>query len=429
MHALLIVVSWLFVFTPVFAQPPSSGLVVSLTADRDTAYVNEQILLTLEVQLPAVAFSLTGTEPAVEGAEVISVNKQTSTRVVNDVPIKTVRTVYALFASAEATLTVSAQRFQAVLPISATNSISGSSNRNPKISAQSDPLTLQIAAAPVAASGFWFAAQDVKITSEWSASSRDVRAGEPVNRHISVQVKGQRVKAIPALDMRAPDGLRLYPDLPEPENTLSSSGINSARVQSTAVIAPVAGSYSMPEMSLEWWDINRREWRVATLAEEEFVFSASEWTQATSEQHNWKRERVYYMTALALITGVALAGVAASALLWARVRRLTGKRASAAVTERRAWALLIGEIRRGDAVSIRQALLQWARQRWPAEQLHRLDQVARKYPDDPQLILALDAEIYGSAQQADRSALKAVLKSIRRAGKPSADRLARLYPV
>ncbi len=431
MVRVLLFIGMLYSSVFVHAQTPAAVMSVKLTSDRSTAYVDEQVLLTLEVQVSASAFSLTGTEPEVDGAEIVSIDKHTRTQELDGIQVNVVTTVYALFASTEASLSIPPQRFQAVLPVS---SLNGDAAGNPVIMAESDPLTLKVIAAPVTADRLWFAAQDVALSAEWSVDSMQVEAGEPVNRVVKVKVQGQRVKAIPPLVMPASHGLRSYPGLPDLQSAIAPEGIGGVRIQTMTLVAPVSGIYAMPELTLDWWDITRREWRVATLPAAEFGFIESELSAAQMDRHRWLLHRRYYRVALAIACFVAIAGIAISALLWLRLTRTRGAQNvgrggfARATGERHSWSLLQRQIKRGNAVSIRHALLQWADRHWPGEQVMRLEQIAEKCSENPHSILALDAEIYGCAQPHDRRALKVAVKTLRRKQRAKTHRLPPLYP-
>jgi hypothetical protein len=111
----------------------------------------------------------------------------------------------------------------------------------------------------------WLPARDVQITEEWSNEPDRIKAGQPLTRRIKVSALGQLETQIPVIATPPVDGLNIYPDKPELGRVVESNGIRGSREDQYAMIATAAGTIELPELKLPWWDIERGEWRVASL--------------------------------------------------------------------------------------------------------------------------------------------------------------------
>ena len=187
-------------------------LVISTSTDRSHAYINEQVLITVDVLVPESAFNVRQEKLTVPGADVFTLSKTVSNTVHNDQPYQRISSRYALFFKLAGHQRVPSINTSATLPVSAGGADATS---NPRISAASNPLTIDINPAPVAAAS-WLAAMDITAQSQWQfdGKNKSFVAGEPATRRYEVQISGQFPTAIPELNYSVPDGLRLYIDPP-----------------------------------------------------------------------------------------------------------------------------------------------------------------------------------------------------------------------
>ena len=417
---------WGLLSWPSGANVDAFTLTVSLEADRRSAHVNEQILLTLQVSAPAIAFNITGTQLRVANAELVSLNRQESVEQINDIAYQTSRTVYALFAKEPGILQLPTLTFKAVLPVGAGNDTSGgtantgiTSPSNPIIKDSTNALQLSIEAAP-STDKLWFPAQAVDLSSSWSVdtvATDTIFAGEPVTRHVTMQVAGQHPAAIPAAAMPKPEGARIYPDLPRLETQLSPTGLNGTRIDSAAIIASHAGTITLPALDVHWWDINRREWRTSSLPAEQLRVqpASTDLSAMPFATNRWYRHILAGgSVAIATLSVVCL-------LLWRSNRRLLatyslqkGTAGAAKFTsEHAAWARLRRNIRRKDLPGIRCSLHSWGQSLGSTYTVQTLDQLASAWPALEPIVQTLDAALY-SHHAGEAPALDQLLRELKR---------------
>lgn len=395
----------------------SGQLIATLEADRQTAYVNEQILLTLRVSAPSFAFNITGKKLAVPGVELLPVNKQESTFDRNGVSHQSVQTVFALFAKEPGTVQIPSLSFKAILPTSA--GMNNAGKGNPTLTAATQVLQLTIDSAPVVETG-WLPAQNLQVSSNWSHdknTDEPIRAGEPVSRNITIKVSGQYPGAIAQLNTVAPEGIRTYPDRPQMETDVTVTGINGIHTQSTAIVASNAGSFTLPAIDIEWWNIDKREWQTTTLPSEQFLVTEAIIADASSGQI----KKIHYQYALAGLLAVVILLSGGCVALWRRNKQLVSTRTSiqkeSPPSERAAWSNLQRAIRTNNYLALRHALLQWGKALWPNQDIHRLEQVTSRNSRLHNAMGILDEHMYGqqSTIALNLDSLDEVLRVIRKA--------------
>ncbi len=107
----------------------------------------------------------------------------------------------------------------------------------------------------------WLPASNLQLIEEWSDDIQDLKAGEPVTRTITIAAEGLTGVQLPDLDFNDIDGLKQYPDNSVIENRQSSNGITGLKQIKVALIPANAGTYTLPEIKLQWWNTKTDEER------------------------------------------------------------------------------------------------------------------------------------------------------------------------
>ena len=141
---------------------------------------------------------------------------------------------------------------------------------------QSEAVELQVDPVPdVYAGGHWLPAKDVKLTEEWSKNPLELLPNEPVTRTLTLTAQGLTASQLPEMQELLPDGFRHYPDQPELENRKTAEGITGVRRQKNAIIPARPGEYTLPEISLPWWNTETQALEYAVLPERRVQVTAA----------------------------------------------------------------------------------------------------------------------------------------------------------
>ncbi|MEE8041429.1 MAG: hypothetical protein V3T15_01390, partial [Pseudomonadales bacterium] len=121
----------------------------------------------------------------------------------------------------------------------------------------------------------WLPASEVSISSSWN-SEREFKVGVPLSRKIELSAVGLPASLLPALAPADLEGLKMYPDPPEKEETAADSGIRSARRESLALVPTRPGNLTLPQISITWFDVDEGVVKVALLPAETYEVAPSD---------------------------------------------------------------------------------------------------------------------------------------------------------
>jgi len=113
----------------------------------------------------------------------------------------------------------------------------------------------------------WLPTSELQLIDEWSTDIQNITAGEPVTRTILISAEGLTAVQLPDMQFEDIDGLRQYPDKPIIEDEKSSNGIIGYKQFKIAYIPARAGSFTLPEIRLPWWNTTTNKQEIARLAE------------------------------------------------------------------------------------------------------------------------------------------------------------------
>ena len=256
---------------------------------------------------------------------------------------------------------------------------------------------IKVKPVPAEAAGkAWLPASNVTLHETWSASLDHLKMGEPVTRTITITAEGLTGGQIAPLPTNTIDGLTFYPDQPQNSDAKTTKGIEGTRVETTAIIPNHGGEFTLPEVSIEWWDVNSQSMKTATLPEKKInvlgdaaptTNSAQATTATAANGSQTTNTEVVAKTNPWLWASTVLFALMALALsvyvfhLRARLKQLQAEQEKAdAITsekEKHIWDLLKHSAANKNASELRKHILSWAKFQWPEATIHSLDDVAK----------------------------------------------------
>src|SRR5512135_753401 len=137
------------------------------------------------------------------------------------------------------------------------NPFAGMLNSTRPIRVQGEPLLLDVRPRPDSAQGHdWLPAQKVTLEETWQPGKGEIRAGDPITRHLHLSATGLTAAQLPDLSqlVQLPARMRAYPDQPKLSSNAQGNNVVGTRDQDIAVIAGNAGHFEIPAVHLFWWD-------------------------------------------------------------------------------------------------------------------------------------------------------------------------------
>jgi len=239
------------------------------TTDKDTAFVQEQIIFTQKLY-SAVNISSFDPEPLqLDKAKVELLAQFDYQTRIGGRPYVVVETRYAIYPQHSGKLALPRLRWSIGVSGGRRNIFDPFNNNSGRIHRlQSDAIELEIKASPEK-SADWLPAEQLTISQSWSSDPEQMQVGEPITRKIEITAKGLTAAQLPNIDMgQAPElqgRIKTYPEQPQSENDKDNSGITGTRRISTAIIASKAGPLTLPAIEIRWWNTARQQWQTAKL--------------------------------------------------------------------------------------------------------------------------------------------------------------------
>ena len=82
-----------------------------------------------------------------------------------------------------------------------------------------------------------------------------IKVGEPLTRVIEVEALGLTAEQLPEIDFKAPAGCKVYSDKAQRQTRTDGDLLRASLRQSVAFIPARAGTFVLPEIRIEWWDV------------------------------------------------------------------------------------------------------------------------------------------------------------------------------
>ncbi len=261
------------------------------------AYLQGQITISVKLylksQLNLSEASLE--EPKVEHATVIKLGddrRYQSRR--NGVIYQVIERKYAIFPEEGHEVTVPPLLFQAVTNAGGSRFFSRDPffNRFPgqgrRLRARSQELKIPLTPIPNEFKGkVWLPARNITIKEEKKPAGK-MKVGEPLTRTIQLEAWGLTAEQLPELKIKAPEGCKVYLDQPELKNEVGADDwMHGLKRQSMAFIPSRPGTFVLPEIVIDWWDVVKDRQQKAVLpALKVKVAAAPDWHNAAGNNNN-----------------------------------------------------------------------------------------------------------------------------------------------
>jgi len=111
------------------------------------------------------------------------------------------------------------------------------------------------------------------IVQRWSRPLSNLRAGDTIERTITVTASKMQAMIIPPLELEQPDGIRIYSGEPKVFDRKTPRGdfVSGQRIQTAKYFLQKPGDYTLPPIELKWWNLTTHKLVTATLPAAKFA--------------------------------------------------------------------------------------------------------------------------------------------------------------
>ncbi len=406
--------------------PGEADVFITSEVDQTEVFVQSQVLYRFKVYRAVATRQEGRRDPVFSGAEVLverAGDERSYEAILNGRPYSVIERVLAIYPQASGEVSISPALFEARVL------------RNGRITGrkvfESEAHVIEVLPIPAPPAEFpdaaWLPARDVQLSEEWSREPREIAAGEPVTRKITVTALGQIETQIPAIEVPLIEGMNVYEDKPDLSRINEAEGIRGIRRDQYAMIGVRGGAVDIPEVRVPWWNIEAGEWRVARLPSRTIQVDAPvvaavapvvvEPEAAPVEiPQDLPMSDGFWKRASQLIAAIWLLTVLA--WWWSSRERTPERREPEPPPVYKQQAKFVKAARKaagsGDKAAVRAALIEWARLQWPQDAPRNIgDLAARVAPPLRDELQRLSANSYGvRGADWDGAALAKSLRSI-----------------
>jgi len=245
---------------------------IFITSELSSNDVYVQQLLTLTVKLYIGVQLQRGslTEPNLVNANIEQIGKDQETdSIVNGKRYRVIERTYAITPQQSGQFTLVAPMFSGeVMLQSQRRSNFLSFNETKPVSILGEKLELTVNSIPEnypSDLSPWLPSELLTLHQEWQPTADQFMVGDPITRTITLTAVGLSKEQLPKIVMTVPTGLKVYPDQAQIHANLTKERLISQKIQNFALVASKAGQFTLPEISITWWNTVTNRYQQATL--------------------------------------------------------------------------------------------------------------------------------------------------------------------
>ncbi|HTN35264.1 MAG TPA: BatD family protein [Marinobacter sp.] len=241
---------------------------IELSADKDSLYVQEQLVLTIRLFFTGNLIRGDLSAPENPNAIIEQLGKQREfSRYRDGVNYRVVERRYAIFPQQPGNFSLEPIRFEGQ-----------ARDANGKLEFLRDSQQLFDIPVKDIPPGFtgntWLPASNLTLEQTGLPSPMQVKTGDNLTRKLTLKAEGLPSEALPPLSVTTPDGLRSYPDQPERSTEVTAAGLESTLTQTTALVPVQTGKMELPEIRIPWWNTTTDSEQVAIIPAQVLEVSA-----------------------------------------------------------------------------------------------------------------------------------------------------------
>lgn len=251
--------------TPPDQPAASRDSFIELSADKADMYVQEQLVLTVQLYFTGNLIRGELSDPEHPDAIIEGLGKQREFTTQRDgTRYRVVERRYAIFPQTPGELRLPAIRFEGQVR-DATGQLRFLRDRQALYDVQVKPVPDSYPDGQP-----WLPATSLALAEDGLPSSAELAAGSNLNRKITLRASGLPSEALPPLPVTYPTAIRHYPEQPERNTEATPDGLVSTLQQVSALVPVNAGEITLPAVRIPWWNTRTDQLEEAVLPERQY---------------------------------------------------------------------------------------------------------------------------------------------------------------
>jgi len=234
--------------------------------NKTALYIGQSVVMTTKIYLLKQSNDLALMTPTLEGAEIVIIPEdKTGQSTVNGKSYNTVTRQYKITPTKTGEFEINSPlltgSIHSVITINGQNRLKSKS-----VNVRGSALPITIKEKPKSFAGDWLISEDVRLFDNNDLLSQEIHVGDPITRKITLQIADIEQSKLPLIKLNYPTNVRVYPDKDEITTGQADNGLSYAvRTMSHAIIADKAGTITLPEIKIAWWNSKTDKQAFATI--------------------------------------------------------------------------------------------------------------------------------------------------------------------
>ncbi|MGP5478358.1 BatD family protein [Pseudomonas helleri] len=233
---------------------------IEASLDQPSVYVQAQAILTLRVYHSVALYDDSNLTPLhLQDAIVEQLGEsRTYEKLINGVRHGVIEVRYGIYPQHSGELQIPALTFSATQVDNQPGNTSTPSAPKPgkMVHVTSTEIPLQVKPKPedYPATAAWLPARSLSLSETWNPEPDHSKVGDSLTRTLTLKAEGLSSGQLPPLPATDVNGLRRYPDLPQPSNQVTDNGLIGSREEREALVPTRVGQVELPAVELVWWN-------------------------------------------------------------------------------------------------------------------------------------------------------------------------------
>ncbi|WP_297897270.1 BatD family protein [Shewanella sp.] len=250
------------------SQPmQANNLFIDAKVSTDEAYVGQLITYKVKLYLAVELQRGVLNAPVVEGAQIKQIGEdKDGSEIVDGRRYRVIERTYGIIPDLPGQVNIKGATFSGdVLVESQRRGGMFGFNESRPMQAGAPSLTVQINPPPESFQGQWLVADLVALKENFPEEINEFTVGSPITRTITLLASNADENSLPDIVPALPSELKSYPEKPQRQTFVRDAQVISQYSITSAIVASKAGTFTLPEVKVPWWNPRLKRQETATL--------------------------------------------------------------------------------------------------------------------------------------------------------------------
>ena len=250
------------------AQPEQAkNLFIDAKVSSDEAYVGQLITYKVKLYLAVELQRGVLNAPVIEGAQIKQIGEdKDGSEIIDGRRYRVIERTYGIIPDLPGQVNIKGATFSGdVLVESQRRGGMFGFNESRPMQAGAPSLSIQVNPAPASFQGQWLVADLVVLKESFPEDVKEFTVGSPITRTITLLASNADENSLPDIVQGLPPELKSYPEKPQRQSFVRDAQIVSQYSITSAIVPSKAGTFTLQEVKVPWWNPHLKRQEIATL--------------------------------------------------------------------------------------------------------------------------------------------------------------------